>query len=261
MKKTFLLIFFMSLVVSLCAQEAVIEYKNVFTPGALTVTTTTSSIGGNYSPRNIVSIWIQDDSGEFLKTLLIYADKQIQYLTNWIDSSASNKVDAFTGATQSTHGSRFCSWDATNLDTPRRVVTDGTYTVRMELTEGNGTGKTGSFTFIKGPAEQTITPADIQGFTNISIKWTPTLTGINEAKLSDLYSVYPNSSKGQLNIKATKKIDDIQIINCIGQTIKMINTNSLTSYNLNLEGMSEGVYILRVKMGSFVQNKKIVIKK
>ena len=43
------------------------------TNGTLSVSVTTSSTGGNYAPRNIVAIWIEDSSGKLVKTLLAYA--------------------------------------------------------------------------------------------------------------------------------------------------------------------------------------------
>jgi len=44
------------------------------TNGTLAVSVTTSSTGGNYAPRNIVAIWVEDNSGKFVKTLLAYAN-------------------------------------------------------------------------------------------------------------------------------------------------------------------------------------------
>ena len=44
------------------------------TPGTLHVTTLTSAAGGNYAPRNIVAVWVEDSNGVFVKTLLAYAN-------------------------------------------------------------------------------------------------------------------------------------------------------------------------------------------
>lgn len=43
-----------------------------------TVRTTTP--GGNFSPRNIGAIWIEDSNGQFVKTLKRWADRRKQYL-------------------------------------------------------------------------------------------------------------------------------------------------------------------------------------
>ena len=94
------------------------------TPGTLNVTVTTSATtGGTYIPRNVEAIWIQNSSGQFVKSLLVYAAARIGELTNWNTSSAGNKVDAITGATQISHGVRTCSWNGTNVSGV--VVADG----------------------------------------------------------------------------------------------------------------------------------------
>ena len=36
------------------------------TKGSLAVSVTTSSAGGNFAPRNILAIWIEDNSGKFV---------------------------------------------------------------------------------------------------------------------------------------------------------------------------------------------------
>ena len=79
------------------------------TEGTLTVSLTTSSAGGNYSPRNIVAIWIEDDNGNFVKTLMAYANVRKTHLNTWEASTSAagsiyNVVDAITGVTKTSHG-------------------------------------------------------------------------------------------------------------------------------------------------------------
>lgn len=50
------------------------------TSGTLSVSVTTSSAGGNYTPRNILAIWVEDSSGKFVKTLLVYANARMTHL-------------------------------------------------------------------------------------------------------------------------------------------------------------------------------------
>ncbi len=90
------------------------------TSGELTVAVTTSKAGGNYAPRNIVAIWIENSAGIFIKSLLVYGDKRKTHLNNWQASTSAagseyNRVDAITGATKSSHGTRNCTWDGTDL--------------------------------------------------------------------------------------------------------------------------------------------------
>lgn len=144
----------------------------VNTAGTLTVSTATSTAGGNYSPRHVMAIWVENSSGVFVKTLLAYAAKEIRYLTYWTTNSSQNTTDAITGATQNPFATRTCTWNGTNVS--GTVVADGTYMVCMELTDKNGTGKYATFNFTKGPTAVSLTPTStVSSFSSVSIVWTP----------------------------------------------------------------------------------------
>ena len=70
----------------------------------LTVSVTTSTTGGNYSPKHVVAIWVENSAGTFVKTLTVYAEARKYDLTNWNSISGGNVTDATTGATQSNFG-------------------------------------------------------------------------------------------------------------------------------------------------------------
>lgn len=137
----------------------------------LYVTAITSTAGGNYSPRNIVAIWVTDNSGKFVKTLTFYAAQRKTDLTNWVAASGFNTTDAVTGATRTSFGTITAKWNGTN--TSGTVVADGTYNVCMELTDKGGTGNYSQFAFTKGASELNFTPANVSSFSSISIKWMP----------------------------------------------------------------------------------------
>lgn len=164
----------LSLLLSNCsttsANDPIIN-NSVKTAGSLSVSSLTSSTGGNYAPRNVLAIWVESNSGTFVKSLLVYAAERKYDLTNWSSNSSGNTTDAITGATQSSHAMRTCSWDGT--DTNGNTVGDGTYKVCMELTDKSGTGNFHSSTFTKGTSANTQTPANVSSFSNISIIWTP----------------------------------------------------------------------------------------
>ncbi len=141
------------------------------TAGTLSVNVTTSTYNGKYTPAHVLAIWIESNSGTFVKSLLIKAQARKQYLTNWNSSSAGNTVDAVTGATLSSHAQRTCTWDG--KDAKGNVVGDGIYKVCMEFTENDGTGKFTAFIFTKGTAPDSQTPANKNNFNNISLVWTP----------------------------------------------------------------------------------------
>lgn len=139
--------------------------------GTLSVSTVTSQAGGNYAPKNIVAIWVENSSGEYVKSLLVYADEYKRFLTNWVSNSSYDVTDAVTGATVNNHGTRSCTWDGTDVD--GNIVTDGTYRVCMELTDKNSTGNYHYFEFLKDSVSHTLTPTDVTSFGDISITWTP----------------------------------------------------------------------------------------
>jgi len=135
--------------------------------GTLSVSVLTVSLGGQYSPKNVVAIWIETNAGVFVKSLLVYANARKTDLTTWYPNSAGNVVNAVTGATQSTNTTRTCTWNGT--DVGGAVVVDGTYKVCMNMADGKNAF--GSFAFTKGTAAVTLAPANVTGFSNISINW------------------------------------------------------------------------------------------
>jgi len=142
------------------------------TTGNLSVSFVSSTANGEYAPRNVVAVWIEDNSGLFVKTLLVNAQKRMRYLTNWLSNTPTgDKVDAITGATSTTYGSLICSWNGT--DASGTLVSDGVYKLCMELTDDNSTGNFSYFTFTKGTSVCLQTPANKPSFSHISINWTP----------------------------------------------------------------------------------------
>lgn len=161
-----------TLVTGSCSSSNPPVYTGVKTAGSLSVTTITSTTGGTYAPRNVVAIWIEDNSGKFIKTLLVKAQSRMGYLQNWLSATpTANNVDAITGATAMSYGTLTCSWNGT--DYYGTLVSDGTYRVCMELTDKDATGNFSYSTFTKGTTTDTQTPANKPSFSSISIKWTP----------------------------------------------------------------------------------------
>jgi hypothetical protein len=143
---------------------------------SLAVTVTTVSNGGNYSPKNIGAIWIENSSRTFVKSLDVWAATRIKHLTLWNSATAaaglpSNKVDAITGATLSTNQTHNVSWNCTN--TTGAIVPDGDYYVLFEMDDDNSTGPNTSVAFTKGPTATHLTPANARNFTGISLTFTP----------------------------------------------------------------------------------------
>lgn len=248
MKKVLLAGFFFNLFYLLQAQ----------TNGELSVSVTTSSAGGNFAPKHITAIWVETESGTFVKTLLAYANKRITYLNNWETSTTNagstyNRVDAITGATQTVHGVKTCKWNGTDVN--GNLVADGTYVLRMELTDKNATGNCSSFTFTKSADQISLTPANVPSFSSISINWTSTnSTGISDGISSEV-TIYPNPSQGIINIAATE-MDYAEVVNILGDIVyKSTNTT------IDLSEQPNGFYFVLVHLSSGKEIVKKISKK
>jgi Predicted periplasmic protein (DUF2271). len=241
MKKT-LLLFSLLLVISTTQSQ---------TSGTLNVTVTTAATGmGYYEPSNILAIWLVDNTGKFVKTLLQYGYVRTEYLDLWNVVSAGNTVDAKTGATQTGHGTRTCTWNGKNA--AGTVVADGTYKIRMQLTDDDFSGLNATFSFTKGSAAQSLTPANASPcFNNISIQWTPTNTAIEKVSDSNQYSVYPNPTMATAYVSGFG-IKEIELYSLAGKYI--FNT---TEPKINLNNLAHGVYIARIHTALGTFNKKI----
>jgi len=215
------------------------------TSGTLSVTVTTSSAGGNYAPRNIVAIWVEDSSGKFVKTMLAYAANRKTHLNNWENSTTSagngyNVTDAISGATQRNYGSYTCTWNGT--DYSGKLLADGTYNLRMELTDKNFTGNTVSFSFTKGATNLKITPANSPSFSSVSIEWKNQAKSAGSAETeSNTIMVYPKPGTGIFNILGGK-IKSIQVSDLSGKTV--LKTKQPI---IDLGNQPKGIYSLTVK--------------
>lgn len=140
----------------------------------LTVTTTQGT--GNYAPRNIVAVWVEDQGGTFVKTIGRWANTRKQHLVAWQAKAGANDADAVSGATRQNHATPLTiTWDLKNK--ANAIVPDGTYTIRMESTDLNANqaaqNHQGTFTFVKGAAAQTQNNLSNGGFTNVTITYDP----------------------------------------------------------------------------------------
>lgn len=245
-----------SLLTSLLVMFAA-SWINAQTDGTLTVTATTSSAGGGYAPKNIVAIWIEDSQGNFVKTLLAYAANRKTHLNTWEASTTAagspfNTVDAITGATKTSHATRTCTWNATDIN--GILVADGTYKVRMELTDKNSTGNYSSFTFTKDTNTASLTPSNVPSFASISINWVPLLTGIEDNISSENYKIYPNPTTGVFTITG-ENITEVQIRNVSGGLVY-----KSSSPDVNISSQPDGIYLVKITTNKGTITRKIMKK-
>ena len=135
----------------------------------LKVTFTTSAAPvGAYAPKNVVAVWIENN-GTFVKTIGRWGNTRKQYLLGWVGKAGANDVDAVSGATQPAFGALTATW---NLGAQ---AGDGTYTIRLELADGNSMATTdnneGMFTFDRNGTAQTHNPPASGGFSNVSLTY------------------------------------------------------------------------------------------
>lgn len=225
------------------------------TNGTLTVSVTTSAAGGNYAPKNVVAIWVEDNQGNFVKTLLAYAQTRKTHLNTWEASTSAfgspfNTVDAITGATKSSHSTRTCTWNGTDVD--GNLTADGTYKVRMELTDKNSTGNFSTFTFTKGPNTENQTPGNVPSFSAITINWEPVITGINDPELDKVYTVSPNPSNGKFTVSGAG-IREIQVLD---QSGKLILSGKSTL--IDISNQPDGIYYLKISIDQGILTRKIL---
>lgn len=170
-------------------------YTQEHTQGILTFTIQTSTYGGDYSPKHVLSIWIEDANG-FVKTNKLRGDRRKKYLYTWNSKSAGNIVDAVTGSTLSSHQSHTVTWDGSDIN--RNIVPDGDYKIRVEFAEEHAQGPLYSLTFNKGKDIMELSPSDEGKFKNISLLWEPAIIAAPEAVFSyaieDLTVTFTNSS-------------------------------------------------------------------
>jgi len=238
------------------------------TDGTFTFTFTQTASGG--ATKNVLAVWIQDNSGVFVKTRMRYwGSGTSDHLPTWKTNSSSNTVDAATGATlkatttPTAYGTKTVTWDGKNVS--GSTVTDGTYKVLVESSWIEGPSNTHdalvSYTFVKGATSSTLTPASGNAnFSGISLSWVPTTTtNINEDNSKNEMFVYPNPATNEIVLKYLNINNaNVSIYSVDG---KLISMDKLSSNNkIDVSTLKTGVYILKISNGEKTITKQFVKK-
>lgn len=231
-------------------------HSNAQTEGSLEFTATTSpTTKPKDGSHNIVAMWVVDSNGKFVKTLI--ASKSNEYkkdLKNWLAAtkifgSPYNSIDAISSATYTTHAARTGKWNSKN--TSSVVVADGNYSVKIEMADNSDNiYKLTSFSFVKGPVVQTQTSASSNGFTNISLKWTPIGTPVEVVDSNEEYKLFPNPSSHVLNVSGSN-IESIKLCSLDGRVLYQTKVPTV-----NISFLPEGVYFLNIQT-----NKEMITRK
>jgi len=81
--------------------------------------------------------------------------------------------------------------------------------------------------------------------------------GINDAS-PVVANVFPNPAHEYLKVVADRTIDNIYLMNIVGQKVAEKSVNG-TSTQLNLSGITSGVYFLRIECNGQVSTQKVLI--
>lgn len=107
--------------------------------GEMNIKFTTVNPKGKYSPRNVGAVWIENESGDFVRTIKVWAKKREQHLVQWQKASGGDRSDAVSGATIKSHKTHSVSWDLKDLK--GKPVEPGNYVLRFEITDRNSSSK------------------------------------------------------------------------------------------------------------------------
>lgn len=230
------------------------------TAGSLSFQVRTVTANGNFEPRHVMAVWIEDANG-FVITNLLRAQARKQYLYTWKSATNQNVVDAITGATISSHQTHTINWNG--KDVTGSIVPDGDYTIRVEFTEEHAQGPLASFIFTKGTSMVHLTPANLSNFKDIVVDWTPeTVSSTADILLSD-FSVFPNPAKEFVDIEVPFKGNfKMQLTSISGQVFEENSFYSQlenSKHQIDVSQLPAGLYLLSIRSEIAVWVKKLVV--
>jgi len=79
---------------------------------------------------------------------------------------------------------------------------------------------------------------------------------VGEVNLEDQFTIYPNPAQNVLNIKTNYKIDRLEVYSTIGERVI---TQENYENGLNVEDLTEGIYIIQISSGDNVITKRVSI--
>ena len=91
----------------------------------------------------------------------------------------------------------------------------------------------------------------------VNVIYDPALS-TNDLKQLYNFSFSPNPTQNQLNLKASKKISNVELFNTLGQKALSKKINSLNT-NLDLTHLKKGIYIMKATIGDKTGSYRIII--
>ena len=239
------------------------------TPGTVRFTITTVDNYKKYSPDHVLAIWVENGTGNFVKTLQVQAGKRKQHLYTWNAKSLGNKVDAISGPTLSDHGSHTVIWNC--KDTTGTVVKDGQYQIVTEYTDEHKQGPLQTVTFTKGTGAIKLNPVKQTYFIDMNLVYTPeNVTGSIKTNDQDydLNILHASLSQGlamEVNVPGQQHME-VGLYNQKGQLIqnlfsgKCASGKNIINWNLsNSKKIIHGSYVIIVNSIRFVATRNVTI--
>lgn len=143
-----------------------------------------------------------------------------------------------TSSATATYAWDFGDGQTSTLENPTNTyAANGTYTACLTITDSCG-----SNTICNAVSVSTI--------------------GISEHNLIDGLSLYPVPANGILNIENLTSGEDfkLELLNNLGQVVKVIRTDGLKAVQFNLSGVVDGYYHLRISNSSVIGTRAVLIK-
>jgi hypothetical protein len=128
---------------------------------------TTSPVGMRYQPKNIGAIWVEDSTGKVVKSLEVWALTRRRNLTNYLSSLAGASIDVTATATLGSHRTHHATWNM--KDRNGAAVPPGKYSLFMETTDDDATGRSNSVAFDTSAGPQTLKPANAPSFSSMQL--------------------------------------------------------------------------------------------
>lgn len=229
--------------------------------------TTTQITGAPYAPKHILAIWIKDLNNNYVRTLLVYADKRKTYLYKWKANSNSDATDAVTGATTSSLKAYSLTWNLKDYN--YNTVPAGSYKLCMEMTSANKQGPYREIDFTVDGGDYTIKPDDGQNFNSISLSFKGATTGIETTFLTEKYlKAFPNPSDENLFADILLEQDSETLIsifdlqNRLVSQVKIMLKQGQNRVDLTNEAITlpAGAYLMLVKTNHYTLGNKFIIK-
>ncbi len=226
------------------------------TDGVMTFTVKTVTANGDFSPKHVLAIWLEDETGFFL-TRKLGGDKRKQYLYTWNGATGGNTTDASTGATFSSHQSHTISWNSRDINGD--LVSDGTYTAIVEFTDAHKQGPLKKISFIKGSGPVSLTPADETNFVDMALTFEPSTTGFEDSHM-DEPQIYPNPTSGivMIDLDGHGGTSTITMYKINGSFVYSTRLKGPGAHPVSLLDFEEGTYILQVESKSKTTRQMII---